>query len=209
MLSIRKITAAVTAAAALTVTAGSAVEASSSETTLADVLLADSDKDNRNGFDRRFWDYDIVTEAVLLFDDLVDAASDPDAELTAFLPNDLAFRRLVYELTGRWYWSEQRVFEQVAALGADTVKDVLLYHLVPAKISYRDALRADGAVLDTLLPDADLTVDVRGIFFKRVVLQDLDTNDRDARVVRPNLGGEAANGFAHGINRVLRPVDLP
>ncbi len=209
MLSIRKITAAVTAAAALTVTAGSAVEASSSETTLADVLLADSDKDNRNGFDRRFWDYDIVTEAVLLFDDLVDAASDPDAELTAFLPNDLAFRRLVYELTGRWYWSEQRVFEQVAALGADTVKDVLLYHIVPAKISYRDALRADGAVLGTLLPEAEITVDVRGFFFKRVVLQDLDTNDRDARVVRPNLGGEAANGFAHGVNRVLRPVDLP
>jgi hypothetical protein len=209
MLSIRKLTAAVTAAAALTVTAGSAVEASGSETTLADVLLADSGSDNRNGFDWRYWDYDIVTEAVLLFPDLAGAASDPDAELTAFLPNDLAFRRLVYELTGRWYWSEQRVFEQVAALGLDTVENVLRYHIVPAKISYRDALRADGAVLGTLLPDADITVDVRGSFFKRVVLQDLDTDDRDARVIRPNVGGEAANGFAHGINRVLRPVDLP
>ncbi len=177
--------------------------------TLAEVLLSDSAKDGPDGFDRRWWDYDIVTQAVLLFPDLVEAASDPDASLTVFLPNDQAFRRLVKEITGQWVWSEADVFDAVASLGTDTVKNVLLYHIVPSKISYRDALGADGAVLGTLLPDASITVDVSGWKWKYVSLGDLDTDDRDPVVVRPNVGGEALNGYAHGINRVLRPIDLP
>ena len=45
---------------------------------------------------------DIATQAVLLFPDLVSAASDPNSSLTVFLPNDLAFRTLVHDLTGTW-----------------------------------------------------------------------------------------------------------
>lgn len=178
--------------------------------TLAEILLADSERDNADGFDRRWWDYDIVTQAVLAFDDLTAAALDPDAELTAFLPRDQAFRRLVYEITGEWVRAESDVFDAVVGLGLDTVKSVLQYHIVPAKISYRDALRADGAVLPTLLEGATIEVKVRKFFvFKWIKLIDADTNDRNPTVVRPNLGGEAANGYAHGINRVLRPIDLP
>lgn len=177
--------------------------------TLADVLLADSAKDDAEGFDRRWWDYDIVTQAVLLFPDLVDAASNPDAELTVFLPNDQAFRRLVYEISGQWIRPEAEVFAAVAGLGTDTVKTVLDYHIVPgAKISYRAALKADGAELTTL-QGGTLEVDVKGRWFKYVVIRDADTDDRDPYVRRPNLGGESSNGFAHGINRVLRPIDLP
>ena len=33
--------------------------------------------------------------------------------------------------------------------------------------------------------------------------------NRNPIVIRPNIGGEASNGFAHGIDRVLRPIDLP
>jgi uncharacterized surface protein with fasciclin (FAS1) repeats len=178
--------------------------------TLADVLLADSATDNEDGFDRSSWDYDIVTQAVLLFHDLVDAASNPDAELTAFLPRDSAFRRLVYDITGDWIRSEAKVFEAVASLGVDTVKDVLLYHLVPAKISYADALQAKGAQLPTLLEDATIKVKVKSfLWWKWVKLVDADRDDRNPRVSQPNIGGEASNGFAHGINRVLRPIDLP
>ena len=209
----RKFLAAATAvAASATLLVPSQVGASGSapDKTLADILLADSAKDGPNGFDARFWDYDIVTQAVLLFPDLVEAASDPDAELTVFLPNDLAFRRLVYEITGTWLRSEAKVFDAVASLGVDTVKNVLLYHIVPASISYRQALHADGAELDTLLEGADVTVDVRGRKWWRTVrLIDLDTNDKDALVVRGNVGGKAANGYAHGISQVLRPIDLP
>ena len=180
-----------------------------SNPTLAEILLSDSAQDDADGFDRNRWDYDIVTQAVLLFPDLVEAASNPDAELTVFLPNDQAFRRLVGEITGERLRSEADVFAAVASLGTDTVKNVLLYHIVPASISYRDAKRADGAVLDTLLDGSTIEVDVRGRWWKRITLIDADTDDRDPTVVRPNIGGAAANGYAHGINRVLRPIDLP
>jgi len=200
----------IAAGAAVTVPAtASATGTKAPQRTLADILLADSKSDNAEGFDRRFWDYDIVTQAVLLFPDLVEAASDPDAELTVFLPTDLAFRRLVYELTGQWLRNEADVFDAVASLGVDTVKSVLLYHIVPASISYRAALKSDGAELATLLDGADIVVDVRGKKWKTVRLVDLDTNDPNAVVIRPNVGGAASNGYAHGVNRVLRPIDLP
>jgi uncharacterized surface protein with fasciclin (FAS1) repeats len=205
------IAAAVVAASATAIALPSTVGAGGTgapDRTIADILLADSKSDGADGFDRRFWDYDIVTQAVLLFPDLVEAASDPDAELTVFLPNDLAFRRLVHELTGQWLRAEADVFDAVASLGVDTVKNVLLYHIVPASISYRAALQSDGAALTTLL-GADVVVDVRGRLWKTVRLVDLDVDDRDAVVVRPNYGRQASNGYAHGINRVLRPIDLP
>lgn len=179
------------------------------DATLADILLADSATDDATGFDRRAWDYDIVTQAVLLFPDLVAAASDPNAELTAFLPNDQAFRILVKEISGSWVRSEADVFAAVAALGTDTVRNVLLYHLVPGATSYRDALGADGAALSTLLPGATITVDVQGRWWRWISLADLDGNDRNPIVVHPNVGGTASNGYAHGIDRVLRPIDLP
>ena len=64
--------------------------------TLAEIFLSDG-----NQFDLNPFDHDIVTETVLLFPELVAAASDPDAELTVFLSNDWAFRRLVADLTER------------------------------------------------------------------------------------------------------------
>jgi hypothetical protein len=177
--------------------------------TLADVLIADADRDDEAGFDRRPWDYDIVTQAVLLFPDLVAAASDPEAELTAFLPNDQAFRKLVKELSGEWVWNEADVFAAVAGLGTETVLDVLQYHIVPQAISYRDARQAGGAVLGTLLDGASITVAEPGRWRLIVQLGDVDTDDRDPIVVAPNVGGRLSNGYAHGIDRVLRPVDLP
>ena len=207
----KKFIAALTVVASMAFMAPAAAQETAAEAqpTLADILLSDSAKDDADGFDARSWDYDIVTQAVLLFPDLVEAASNPDAELTAFLPRDGAFRRLVYDITGQWIRSEADVFAAVASLGVDNVKNVLLYHLVPAKISYRTALGANGAELPTLLEDAMLEVKVKNFWFlKWVKIIDGDKDDRNPTVVRPNLGGEASNGFAHGINRVLRPFDI-
>jgi hypothetical protein len=105
--------------------------------------------------------------------------------------------------------TEADTFAAVASLGTDTVLSVLRYHIVPASISYRDALAADGAVLGTLLTDASITVDVQGRWLKWIRLGDVDTNDRDPIVVQPNVGGRPVNGYAHGIDRVLRRNDLP
>jgi uncharacterized surface protein with fasciclin (FAS1) repeats len=201
----KKVITAVLAAALLTPVGAASADggASGSTSTLADVLLADG-----NQFDWNPFDYDIVTEAVLLFPALVDAASNPDAELTVFLPNDWAFRRLVADLTGEWPLRESEVFGAVAALGTDTVGTVLQYHIVAGPpISYRAATQSDGAVLTTL-QGGQLTVDVTGRWWKRVRLIDADPDARDATVVHPDVGGAAANGFAHGVDRVLRPVAL-
>ncbi len=191
------------------VTPAATASATGDKPTLAEILLADTAKDDAEGFDHRGWDYDIVTQAVLLFPDLVAAASNPDAELTVFLPSDYAFRKLVNQITGNWPNSESETFAAVASLGTDTVLAVLQYHIVPSAISYRDAKAADGAVLPTLLAGSTLTVDVRGRWWKYVQLVDADTDDRDPVVVHPNVGGRASNGYAHGIDRVLRPIDLP
>ena len=193
---------------ATAVAASPTVSAEGEPPTIAAVLLADSAKDDAAGFDRRWFDYDIVTQAVLLFPDLVAAASDPNAQLTVFLPNDFAFRRLVADLTGTWPRSEADTFAAVAGLGTDTVRTVLTYHIIAGPpISYRAALSSDGAVLTTLQGGA-LTVDVGRFFLPYVQLVDNDPNAPDPIVVQPNVGGRLANGYVHGIDKVLRPVDL-
>jgi uncharacterized surface protein with fasciclin (FAS1) repeats len=185
--------------------ASSASAAHPTSRTLAQVLLADKASDDADGFDHNGRDYDIVTQAVLAFPDLTAAASDPKASLTAFLPTDNAFKRLVADLTGKWPSSEKATFEAVVGLGLDTVKTVLTYHLVPAKISYRDALKSNGASLKSL-QGGDIKVHVSR--WRTVTLIDLDPNARNPVVVQANIGGEALNGYAHGIDRVLRPLDL-
>lgn len=180
-----------------------------SEKTIAAQLLADSSRDNAAGFDSNWYDFDIVTQAVLLYPDLVGAASDPEASLTAFLPNDRAFQVLVLDLTGKWVGTEKGVFDAVASLGLPTVKTVLTYHLVGAKISANDALAADGAELTTL-QTGKITVDVTNPQLSQIRLRDLDPNDGDPTVVysKFNYGGSLANGYIHGISLVLRPANL-
>ena len=69
-------------AAAAVTAATPAAPAGAAAATIADVVLSDSAKDDAKGFDRNWHDYDIVTQAVLLFPDLVAAISDPNAKLT-------------------------------------------------------------------------------------------------------------------------------
>jgi len=133
--------------------------------------------------------------------------ADGSVPLTAFLPTDRAFRRLAHDLTGKSYGSEAKVFGALAgALDVGTIENVLLYHVVPgATISYRQALRSNGATLNTALSGATVTVKVSCRFI--VSLRDNDRNDRNPVVVAPNLNRGNVQ-IAHGINRVLRPVDL-
>lgn len=179
---------------------------------LATVLAKDG-----SGFDRRGWDFDILENAVLAVlgadgDSPVKILTQGDQKLTAFLPNDRAFRRLANDLFGRERRSERQVFALLAdKLGVDTIEAVLLYHVVPgARIDYRTAKRSDGAKLTTALAGVDpLVVDVKRWHRWRtyVTLVDGDPNDRNAVVVWPNIN-KRNKQIAHGINRVLRPSDL-
>ncbi len=98
---------------------------------LAAVLAADGDT-----FDGRWGDYDVVTEAVNAVlaakpDSPVGVLADGTVPLTAFIPDDRAFRILVEEISGQAPASDEAAFAAVAGLGIDTVEAVLLYHVVP------------------------------------------------------------------------------
>jgi uncharacterized surface protein with fasciclin (FAS1) repeats len=177
-------------------------------TSLASLLTSDG-----NTFDRNAHDFDIVTEAVLAVlaakpDSPVGVLADGKTRVTAFVPTDRAFRLLVKDLTGKSYRSEKKVFAAAAGLGIDTVETVLLYHVVPgARITKRVALRSDGAALTTA-QGGTVTVNVIGHRPHRAVrLIDKDRNDRNPQVVTFNLN-KGNRQIAHGINRVLRPIDL-
>lgn len=173
---------------------------------LAALLAADG-----SGFDRNSLDYDILDNAVTAVltakpSSPVAVLADGKTALTAFLPNDHAFRQLAFDLTGRRYRSESKIFSVLAKkLGVDTVESVLLYHVVPgATISHRQAQAVNGKVLTAALTGSKVTVQVRRC---RVSLKDADPDARNAVVVHHNLN-DGNRQIAHGIDRVLRPVDL-
>ncbi|QNN53784.1 fasciclin domain-containing protein [Nocardioides mesophilus] len=196
--------------AALTLAAGAALSAAPAQaadnTSLAEVLAADG-----NHFDRNWDDFDVVERAVLKVlsekpDSAVGVLADPDVALTAFVPTDRAFRRLVADLTGVQKPFERGVWSTAKTLGVDTLETVLLYHVVPGStIKYSQALGADGAELTTA-QGGKVTVQVRN---HRVRLADLDRDDRNARVIPALRNINKGNPqIAHGVDEVLRPANL-
>jgi uncharacterized surface protein with fasciclin (FAS1) repeats len=178
------------------------------ENSLAAVLTS-----GKVGFDKNHDDFDIVTAAVLAVLDAkpssaVGVLADGSIKLTAFVPTDDAFRRLVRSISGKNLKNEKKVFNAVAGLGIDTVEAVLLYHVVPGKpITAKQALKADGARLETALGK---NVRVKVTHQPAIKLRDKDRNARNARVVLASTDINKGNKqIAHGIDRVLRPLDLP
>jgi len=176
---------------------------------LAAVLTAD-----KSGFDHNGRDFDILTAAVLAVlkakpSSPVGVLADGKTPLTAFIPNDRAFEKLVADIShSKRLPGEKAAFTAVAGLGINTVESVLLYHVVPgATIDRKAALKADGASLKTAA-GSSINVDVYGYCWKRVRLVDADRNDRDPRVVKFDIN-KGNRQIAHGIDRVLRPIDLP
>lgn len=178
---------------------------------LAAVLTADG-----NQFDSNWRDYDIVTEAVLAVlakkpNSSVGVLTNGGTALTAFIPNDRAFRVLAHDLTRSWPASEKATFNAIAtAVGIDAIESVLLYHVVPGvTIDSAAALKADGAQLNTALPGTTFKVDVLSKRHQLIKLRDNDRNDRNPFVNRHAFDINKGNKqIAHGITLVLRPIDL-
>jgi uncharacterized surface protein with fasciclin (FAS1) repeats len=195
------------ALAATTALAAAPAQAAPGTTSLAEVLAADG-----NHLDRNWGDFDIVEKAVHAVlaaepGSPVAVLADGNTRLTAFVPTDRAFRKLVTDLTGDRKATEKGVLRAVTKLvDVDTLETVLLYHVVPgATIRYAQAKAADGAALGTAQGGV-LTVRVVG---DRVRLRDADRNDRNARVIAAAKNLNKGNKqIAHGIDRVLRPDDL-
>ncbi len=176
---------------------------------LAKVLTSDG-----NRFDKKWGDYDIVTEAALAVikakpHSPVNILTKGRKPVTAFIPNDWSFRMLAKDLTGTKFTTERQVFKALSSLGVDTLETVLLYHVVPgATIDSKAALGADGVALTTA-QGGKVTVDV--IYRKLPIVQ---LRDQDPDAIDPFLNPTALDinkgnkQIAHGILLVLRPVDL-
>ena len=210
--TITKIAAAIFAGTLATGLAVAPAQAAPGEQSLAAVLTG-----HGNGtFDHNWRDYDIVTQAVLAVvaakpHSKVKLLTDGSVALTAFIPNDRAFRLLAHAITHKWYSTEKKVFDKlVSKLGVDAIEKVLLYHVVPGgPILAKDALQANGAKLATALPGASITVRVKGNDIPVIILRDRDHNAYNARVNPWATDiNEGNKQIAHGITRVLRPINL-
>jgi uncharacterized surface protein with fasciclin (FAS1) repeats len=162
--------------------------------TIVDVAVkASSDQ----GPDANPYDYDLLIAAVTATG-LAPVLSDEAQTFTVFAPNDRAFQKLVYDLSGTWPATEQAALDAVlATFTVDQIKHVLLYHVVagqklgPLQVLFsRSLTMADGG-----------TVKPRGLRLK-----DETPSLRDPRLVPWALNLRASNGVIHTIDRVLVPA---
>ncbi len=195
------------AAFAAAAPATAAPEAKPGTQSLATVLAADG-----TTFDKNWQDFDIVEKAVLTVleakpDSPVALLTQGDQRATAFIPTDAAFRNLVQGLKGFKPKNERKTFKQVAKLvDVDTLESILLYHVVAGKTLVSDKVVAsEGKKIKTALGKKFRIHISNGV----IQLVDKDRDARNPRVVGAAIDINRGNKqVAHGIDRVLRPIDL-
>jgi uncharacterized surface protein with fasciclin (FAS1) repeats len=210
----RRTVAASLAALALATSMAGAASAAEPPSNVAELLAADG-----VAFDRNWRDYDIVEAAALTVitnkpGTPVALLADDSAALTVLAPNDRAFQLLAFSLTGKWSWTEAAVVNSIvgaiSSLGLDpidTLETVLLYHVIPGRLTSADVIARSGQPVTTAQGG---TIGIRAYGRLGVVrLIDQDRNALDPFLVRSQLNIGAGNSIVHGINLVLRPVDLP
>jgi hypothetical protein len=183
-----------------------AAPAKAGDTSQAEVLGADGQK-----LDQDWQDFDLVEAAVYAVLDAkptspVGLLADGDTRLTAFVPTDDAFRKFVRGIKGFAPKTEAKTLKQVVKIAGsiDTVETILLYHVVAGQtLTSPKVLAAEGEKLTTAQGGAfRVHVGERGVF---LVDKDRDAANPYVVVLDVNRGNKQV---AHGINRVLRPVDL-
>ena len=171
---------------------------------LAEVLTA------KSSFDKNKKNYDVLTAAILAVlkakpDSAVKVLTDGNTALTAFIPNDGAFLDLVKALTGKKAKTEAAALRTVASLGIPKVEQILLYHVVPGDaILSGDALKADGASLQTAAAGKVIKVGVKGT---KITLTDYNKKLENPVVLLSQVDINKGNKqVAHGIDAVLMPT---
>lgn len=172
-----------------------------------------------NGFDQDPYDFDVaraLIQGVLKLKPTspLNVLTKGTVPVTVFVPKDVAFKELVYDVLGVWVEDEAKLARVALALlnrsgqvGVAAAEQLLLYHVVPGKTLTANALKKmPGTWLRTgAIGNRSIRVwldhgDVR--------LRDADEELRDPTVRRPELNA-GNRQIAHGIDRVLIPVDLP
>jgi uncharacterized surface protein with fasciclin (FAS1) repeats len=160
-------------------------------------------------FDNNFRDFDIFTSLWMdvwgqLPESAIQVISDGNTALTAFVPTDRAFQRVVKYLTGKKLKSEARIADAVMSLGAKTVEKVILYHVVVGDpILSPAALEANGAKLNAA---SGQTIGVR-VSGTTITLIDKTKKHTNATVILSAVDINKGNKqVAHGINQVMLPT---
>lgn len=195
------------AASALALTSLLALPANAVEEKLSLAQVLDVEN---QAFDKDWSDFDILTAAVNAVleakpTSAVAVLADPETKLTAFIPTDRAFRKLVKDLTGDTLKKEANVFAAVAGLGIPTVETVLLYHVVLGDPLTRAVAVTvpSGTKLTTAAAGAQITVRVA----TALILRDLAPKNTNPKVIlnRADIN-VTGNQIAHPIDRVLLPI---
>lgn len=160
-------------------------------------------------FDKNLNDFDVFTSIWMdvwgrLPDSPVQVISNGNTALTAFLPTDYAFQKVVKHLTGRTFKSEGRIASAVMSLGVKTVEKVILYHVVIGDpILSPVALQANGAILNAASGE---TIGVR-VSGTNIRLVDKHKNHTNALVILSAVDINKGNKqVAHGISQVMLPT---
>jgi uncharacterized surface protein with fasciclin (FAS1) repeats len=208
------------AAAVAVLVAGSATlaspaQAGTPQTLLGAISAADryTSTEDSQGLDkfrwdqRNWYDYDILTAAVVADGTLVGAVTDPRTAVTLFAPNDRAFQLLARDLTGRWYWTERAVLKAivgVVAAGKVDLTNVLTYHVVPGKFEKADVVPLIGTPIPTLNGDTFVVQPPNRWGF--IEIRDNVDAFRNPYLVRTDI--DAGNSVIHSISRVLIPTNV-
>ena len=162
----------------------------------------------RAEFDNNLGDYDVFTAVFMdtwgmLPESSLQVLANGNTALTAFVPTDRAFRKLVRYLTGKAPKSEDAIANAVLSLGSATLEKVLLYHVVVGNpILSSDALKANGATL-TSANAQTFKVNVNG---STITLVDKVSKHTNAVVLLSKIDINGGNKqVAHGINQVMLP----
>lgn len=162
--------------------------------------------------------YEIIGQTVLALagsGDLTEAdlAALGSAEITAFLPTDVAFRRLVADIQDKRWWQvrESEVIPAlVDALGLPTIAEVVKYHIFAGgQVDYRTALSLDDNrrngtdVSITMYNGGSLDIDRRGRLLQLDDAGQAGFGSNNPFVVQRNV--DAGNAIVHGISEVLLP----
>ncbi len=152
----------------------------------------------------------LADAGVLTSDDVNALAS---AEITAFLPTDVAFRRLAADIAGERWWEvkESEVIGILTgALDLDTIGVVVAYHIYAGgQVDYLTALELDDNrrngtdVFITMYSGGDLGIDRRGWLLQLDDAGAAGLGTNSPFVIWPNI--EAGNALVHGIGEVLLP----
>lgn len=160
-------------------------------------------------FDSDLSDYDIFKN--LLLDVLASkpksaawALADGNVALTAFIPTDRAFRKLVKSLTGKYLAKEVNIYNTLLSLGTTKLEQVLLYHVViGAPLASGEVLTKNGEFLTTAQ-----CATIRVALVDTVLrIRDKDTKRENPEVILTRVDQNLGNRqMFHPINGVLLPA---